>query len=223
MRTDATLTRLRQIVKEASRAGERLPPERVLATRLGVSRGTLRRALEVLEAEGKIWRHVGRGTFAGARPPVIEAGAAVTRFTNPAEVMEVRRIIEPSMAALAAIRASANDISVMENCLRKGEAATTTSAFEMWDGMLHRTIATAARNTLLLSLFNAVNAVRGEQVWGQLKDASLTRQRKDVYADQHRRLVAAIRQRDDVGAERIMRDHLETVTRDLLGTARREG
>ncbi|HEX6980410.1 MAG TPA: GntR family transcriptional regulator, partial [Alphaproteobacteria bacterium] len=176
MRTDTTLARLRQIVKDASRAGERLPPERVLSARLGVSRGTLRRALEVLEAEGKIWRHVGRGTFAGARPPVVEADGAVTRFTNPAEVMEVRRIVEPSMAALAAIRASANDISVMENCLRKGEAATTTSAFEMWDGMLHRTIATAARNTLLLSLFNAVNAVRGDQVWGQLKDASLTRQ-----------------------------------------------
>ncbi|MCK5444854.1 MAG: winged helix-turn-helix transcriptional regulator, partial [Rhodospirillaceae bacterium] len=43
----------------------KLPPERQLCEELGISRGELRKALSLLEAEGKIWRHVGRGTFAG--------------------------------------------------------------------------------------------------------------------------------------------------------------
>jgi DNA-binding FadR family transcriptional regulator len=63
------LDRLRLLLDEAAPGGDhRLPPERDLAEQLGVGRRALRRALEVLEAEGRIWRHQGKGTFAGPRP-----------------------------------------------------------------------------------------------------------------------------------------------------------
>lgn len=217
-RVDATLDRLKDIVN-GNHAGERLAPERQLAAELQVSRGTLRRALEMLEAEGKIWRHVGQGTFIGTRPLSIGgADTPVTKVTNPAEVMEVRLILEPRMAALAALRATPADIARMQNCLRKGDGATSSDAYELWDGTLHKTIAESTRNTLLLAMFNAVNAVRGDRLWGQLKRATLTRPRQDNYSTHHRRLVAAIGDRDETTAERIMREHLDAVRHDLLSS-----
>lgn len=197
--------------------GARLPAERDLAMNLGVSRSTLRGALAVLEAEGEVWRHVGRGTFVGRRPSeATEVFTLPADMTSPAEVMEVRLIIEPRVAELAAHRASAADIAFMRQCLDKGEAARDTASYEMWDGALHRVIAEAARNTLLLALFNAVNAVRDHAIWGQLKEATLTPQRRRRYSTQHENLVTAIERRDAVDCQRLMREHLEAVRDDML-------
>ncbi|MEH6547959.1 MAG: GntR family transcriptional regulator, partial [Sneathiella sp.] len=139
----------------------KLAPERELAAQLQISRSTLRAALAVLEAQGKVWRHVGRGTFVGKRPPEgKETFPLPADMTNPAEVMEVRLIIEPQIADLAAHRATAADIAFMKQCLDKGEAARDTATYEMWDGALHRAIAEAAGNSLLLALFTAVNTIR---------------------------------------------------------------
>ncbi|MFD0462633.1 GntR family transcriptional regulator [Microvirga aerilata] len=67
--SNSALVRLRALLDESSFDGEqRLPAERVLAAQIGIGRRALRRALEVLEAEGRIWRHQGKGTFLGPRP-----------------------------------------------------------------------------------------------------------------------------------------------------------
>ncbi|MBI3452729.1 MAG: FadR family transcriptional regulator [Rhodospirillales bacterium] len=210
-----TLDRLRQLIDTGIGRGSRLPPERELAQRLEISRGTLRRALETLEAEGVIWRHVGQGTFVGLRPAGPD-NAAITRVTNPDEVMEARLAIEPHLARLAALHATAEDLARMENCLRKGDAATSIATYEAWDSRLHRAIAEAARNRMLLALFDALNAVRNDKIWGRLKTETLTRPRQEGYSTHHRRLVAAIGHRDTAAAEQIMRTHLEAVRRDLL-------
>ena len=220
MKSEITVRRLERLIESGEMMSQgRLPAERELAGRIGVSRGTLRRALAALEASGRIWRHVGRGTFVGPRPPEERSnGAAVIRFTNPTEVMEVRLVVEPSLAALAALRATTENVEQMETCLRKADAVTDTAAYERWDSVLHRTIAEAARNTLLLSLFNAVNAARDERVWGRLKEASLDRERQKAYSSQHRALVNAIRDRNAELAARLMTGHLEAVHRDILRT-----
>ena len=78
----------------------RLPPERDLAQQLSVSRMALRAGLERLEAEGRIWRHVARGTFVGKRPEVApKALSFITMNTSPAEVLEARLTIEPRLPA----------------------------------------------------------------------------------------------------------------------------
>lgn len=214
--TTAVLSRLRDLVARRDAAGEsRLPPERDLAASLKISRGTLRRALDLLEAEGVLWRHVGQGTFIGNRPATPRPGP-VTRFTNPDEVMEARLMLEPRLAAMAAFRASAEDVARMDYCLRKSEAAATTATFELWDSRLHRAIAEAARNRMLLALFDHLNAVRDEDLWGRLKKATVNRSRKTGYMSQHRQLVDAIRKRDAAASERIMQAHLDGVRRDLM-------
>lgn len=215
-RAASAVTRLRELVAKRAAAGEtRLPPERELAAQLKISRGTLRQVLDELEAEGLIWRHVGQGTFIGTRQPAVKR-SRITRFTNPDEVMEARLLLEPRLAAMAAFRASAEDVARMEYCLRKSEAAGTTASFELWDGRLHRAIAEAARNHMLLALFDHLNAVRDDDLWGRLKTASFNRPRKLGYMAQHRDLVDAIRQRNAASAEKIMQAHLDGVRRDLL-------
>lgn len=198
----------------------RLPTERALAEQFGVSRSTLRKALGRLEAEGRIWRHVGRGTFAGARPTLDAPGLArLANRTHPEEVMEVRLLIEPRIAALAARRATATDLAAMAYTLRKGESTGDVHAFELWDGAFHRAIAEAAHNALLLGLFDAVNAVRQEEIWGRLKLASLTPARLRAYVEQHHACLAAIRERNAARAERCMVEHLETVRSNMFREA----
>lgn len=209
---------LREMIAEMEKSGiKRLPAERDLARDLSVSRHSLRGALAQLEAEGLLWRTVGKGTFIGAKP-VGGPGdlMLIGSLTNPSEVMEARQQLEPSLAALAARRANSQDLDRMRLCLRKSEAAPDPSTYEHWDGELHRTVARATHNTLLLALFDAVNAVRTHVAWGDLRAASLTRERQKVYCAQHRKYVESIARRDPVAAETDMREHLETVASTLL-------
>lgn len=210
--------RLRELLQSGRYSpGSRLPPERELSVELGISRAALRKALSILEAERLIWRHVGRGTFAGPRPSEKhEARFTVAEITNPAEIMEVRMIFEPKIAAIAALRATPGDIRQMTHALVKSEEATQAQAFEMWDSALHGAIASSTGNSLLISLFESINRLREDNLWGRLKEASFSRSRHQFYCRQHRKLVDVIADRDAVAAERMMHTHLEAVQKNLL-------
>ncbi|NQV98976.1 MAG: FadR family transcriptional regulator [Rhodospirillales bacterium] len=212
------VSELRDLIRNNHYAPQsQLPAERLLAEQFQVSRSTLRLALATLEAEGELWRQVGHGTFIGKRPSTSSGTFSLPAdLTNPSEVMEVRLIIEPQISDLAAHRATAADIKFMRQCLAKGSAARDTATFEMWDGALHRAVAEAARNTLLLALFNAVNAVRDHAIWGKLKEDTLTDQRRKRYTVQHANIVHAIERRDAVEARSLTREHLEAVRDDML-------
>ncbi len=199
-------------------AQSRLPPERELAAELNTTRTTLRQALAVLEAEGKIWRHVGQGTFVGRRGPThAPAVSPLVHSAAPADIMETRLIIEPKAAALAALRATAGDIAHLRRCLDKGCAASDLKTYELWDGMLHEAVAEASHSTVLAGILRALTALREEKLWGRLKEASLTPERQEVYNTQHAHCVEAIANRDMTGAEAAMRNHLNTVQVDLFG------
>ena len=79
-------------------------------------------------------------------------------------------------------------------------------------------MAEAAHNSLLLGLFEAINAIRQEEIWGKLKEASLTGARKQAYIRQHTDCLDAIRDRDPERAEGLMRAHLQTVKGNMFGT-----
>ncbi len=113
------LTQLRAWLSQTEPApNAKLPPERELADLLGVSRGELRKALAMLEQQGEVWRHVGKGTFLGARPVAeISSVAAIAAQTNPAEVMRARLAVEPEVAREAALHATAEDIHDLRRCL----------------------------------------------------------------------------------------------------------
>ncbi len=212
------MKKLRELVESDVFAGRRrLPPERKLAGELGISRAALRRALSILEGEGKIWRHVGRGTFIGS--PAEASSQDVSRVsaaTNPAEIMEARMILEPRLASLAALRATKNELAQMDLYLKKSEEAVDTASFEKWDELLHSSIAQATDNSLLTSLFGVIQNIRESTIWGSLKEASLTEARRKIYSRQHCELVEALKDRNAVKVEGLMREHLETVRKHLM-------
>jgi DNA-binding FadR family transcriptional regulator len=200
--------------------GNQLPPERELAIRLKLSRSALREGLEVLEAEGRIWRHVGQGTFVGNRPTQQPpALSMITAHTSPSEMLETRLLVEPLLARMAALRATEAEIADMQRLLEKSEAAHDAKTWELWDGRLHRAIAEAAHNGLLLSIFDAFNAMRRQAKWGALRQAALTPARHTAYCAHHRAYVDAIADRDPQRAEEVMRRHIEAVREGLLGAA----
>lgn len=214
----SALVQLRAYLASADLPFEgRLPPERELSEALGVPRSVLRKALAVLEAEGLIWRHVGKGTFVGSRPLDSHADiAAVARRTSPAEVMRTRLLIEPEVVALAALNASPANIAEMRLCHARSQAVTSWRQYENWDNRLHRVIAEAAQNGLLLSLLDTLNAVRRAVTWSRPRPDSGKPPPDHHSFAEHEALLRAIEDRDADRARDCMRVHLEHVGRNLL-------
>jgi DNA-binding FadR family transcriptional regulator len=246
------------ILAESARAGlgagSRLPTERTLAAEMGATRTSIRHALAVLQAQGRISREVGRGTFlrhdpgadghdagadagtagagpdggrepgagpaaagpAAAGPVAVPAGEASASFA-PADVMTIRRLLEPLAMPLVVAWATASDFREMDRCLAGGDRAASYDEFETWDLALHRTIMAASHSPLLGQLYAVIETARHGHSWGDLKRRSASRERRDKYQADHAGLVAALRARDSDRATEAMRTHLSRVNNDLFG------
>src|SRR5260221_5355696 len=236
------------ILSESHRAGRGpgagLPSERKLATDLGVTRSSVRHALAMLEAQGRISREVGRGTFlrdvpqpgaAGSAGNVSAASAATANGARtaglappadpapaadfaPADVMTIRRLLEPPAMSLVVAWATAADLEEMDRCLTGGDAAASYDEFESWDLALHRCIMAASHSPLLAALYRDIEAARHGQVWGDLKRRSSSREHREQYQADHRAIVGALRARDSARAVEVMRVHLARVSDHLNAT-----
>ena len=215
--TDADLARLRTFLDETAERGEdRLPPEPRLSETLGLSRGRLRTLLKKLEDEGAIWRHVGKGTFVGPRQ-LVDGPAAPASFSVD-DILHARTVFEPQLAAEAAVHATIDDIAQMETCLEEMKLAGSLLQWKRLDERLHRLIAQATHNILLLTLYDTLRAQmkftldrRIEQVFGAEPGP------KDDTDSEHRRIIDAIRDHDPVAAETSMSQHLRSVRGKLFG------
>jgi DNA-binding FadR family transcriptional regulator len=195
--------------------GAKLPTERDLVDRLAAPRSAVRRALDSLERDGLVIRHVGRGTFLTETPARTVDGAP--EDTSPAEIMQVRLLLEPSVAAVAARLATQTELDRISRCLHRGGASDDFEGFESWDAKLHRAIAEAAHNGLLMTMFDVMNTARQLPVWGSLKRRTSTPERRRCYHDQHAAIVEALFDRDPDAARERMYEHLSDVSDNLLG------
>jgi DNA-binding FadR family transcriptional regulator len=239
--------RLAEVILASSRRaglgpGSRLPTERQLAADLGATRTTIRRALAVLETEGHISREVGRGTFlrdarwaragadsdggpgAGDRGPAAGAAGAAggpggSAGFAPADVMAIRRMLEPSAMRQVVAWATAADFAEMDRCLAGGEQVGSYDEFELWDLALHHCIMAASHSPLLARLYALIEEARHGQTWGDMKRRSASRERQRLYQNDHRELVAALRARDADRAVEAMRSHLARVSSHLFDEA----
>ncbi len=207
-------------------AGGRLPTERQLAEDFGVSRTSVRRALDVLEAGGHISREVGRGTFLrdphaigpGILGPASDDGeSTMAGGFAPADVMAIRRLVEPPAMRLVVAWASAADFREIDRCLAGCEQAARYDDFELWDLALHRAIVAAAHSPLLTRLYGVIEDARHGRFWGDLKRRTTSPERQQLYQADHRELVSALRVRDADRAAEAMRAHLSRVGSALLG------
>ena len=209
-RTRATLDRM---LKEGDLTPNgRLPPERDLCEQIGVSRSTLRTALDLLEAEGKVWRRVGSGTYAGSNPPKeLQGLLAISDATSSVELMELRLMIEPGIARLAALRATRSDIDYLKHCVKKAFNAPDSESYELWDLALHNAVAASTHNHLIISTFKSINELRQMTLWGQVRDKIVADGAQRYWCGQHQAFVEAIADRDGERAERLARKHVEDV------------
>lgn len=218
---NAALAQLRAYIADrAFKPGQRLPPERALCTDLGLNRAELRRALQVLESENRLWRHVGKGTFLTDIAP---AAASTDGFgqlaeqVSPADVLRARAALEPAIARDAALHASASAIAKLRLNVDRSVQAATWREYEALDNEFHRQIAESSGSTTLLALFDQLNMLRRMVSWGRMVRTGIRPPADHGSFAEHARIVDAIAVRDAEAAQIAMRAHIRTVENRLLG------
>jgi DNA-binding FadR family transcriptional regulator len=209
----------RQIESRAWPEGGRLPTERAIAEDLGVARNTVRRALDRLEQDGLLVRHVGRGTYlrsTASSDPIFESARRM-EGASPADMMELRVLLEPAAAAFAATNATTRELAGIREAHERAVAADTMLEFEEWDAALHRLVLSCTRNVLLREIHAILGTLREQDTWYDLKQRSFSQERRRVYCDQHQEIVRSLERRLALDAEAAMRTHLRTVQENMIG------
>ncbi|MEC9237318.1 MAG: FadR/GntR family transcriptional regulator [Chloroflexota bacterium] len=196
--------------------GVKLPSERVLAEQLKVSRSSVREAIRTLELQGLVVSKHGSGTFVNTQ----SLDAVTTLMTSSLgvgldaleaqlhDIFEVRHLLEPQLAALAAQRATPEDVErlsyiLVEQQRQIMEGETGVDA----DTEFHFALATATHNTALVKVVSAV-----EDVLRQSRDQTLQQPgRSQRSLDSHRDILDMVRAGDHMGARSAMEHHLTAV------------
>jgi GntR family transcriptional regulator, uxu operon transcriptional repressor len=196
---------------EGIKPGERLPAERDLAIKLGVSRTSLREALIALELGGIVEVRGGSGVYVCA--PDAQATDAAAAGPGPFEVLAARRSIETEVAAMAARNASASAVDAILVAVEQMEQQHEDSGDnEAADRNFHLAIARAAGNSALVGVIEYLWSQRGS-LWHRLTEHYQTEALRRQTLIDHRDILAAIAAHDPAGARQAMRTHLDRVTR----------
>lgn len=174
--------------------GARIPAELQLVEDLGVSRSTVREALRSLAAAGLLQPRVGDGTYVIARDDLAALLARGDDLQDLQQVLDVRSILDVAAASWAASRRTAADVRGMRRALaarHKAHERDDRAAYVTADVHLHRSIAQASGNALLLRLYDAFIDVVTEAV-----DSTTTLPEDPLLGELHRDLVDAIEARD---------------------------
>jgi GntR family transcriptional repressor for pyruvate dehydrogenase complex len=198
------------VIRTNLEVGARFPPERELATRLGVSRASLRQALAVLEAQGFIEvRHGGgvflrrRRGFGGVLHRLVERRARLP------EVLEARELLEVRLAELAATRRSEADLAEMRGALAEMEADVAAAGLGVpGDASFHHAVHRAGKNTVLEHVIDGLADAIHETRMESLSEPG--RPRESLAA--HRRILEAIESADPPRAAAAMRAHVRQVS-----------
>ncbi len=204
------------ILTGALKTGDQLPSERDLAQQFGVSRTAVREAVKALREKGLVEAYSGRGTFItnGTSRAVRESFDRLIKIGQPDSLLhlaEVRAILEPEIAALAAARMEEQYLVTMKEAYAVMDRKPgNPDAYIEADLDFHLALAEAAANPLILSLIDSIVAVLREQRIRIFKVEGGP-ERGQFH---HKRILHAIEQRDPAKAREAMRAHLEQVRVD---------
>ena len=201
-------------------AGERLPAERDLAEHLGVSRVSVRQALRELETRGLIDRKPGRGTIvlsAEAHSAVSDSfGMKPTEHSALSDIMELRAIIEPPIARITAAKASARDLTQLEELVQAMEGELTKERYAELDRAFHQAIAQYTHNPLLAFLNERI----ADEIAPSRASRYQTKSRRSASSAAHRRIYEAIAAGDGDRAEAEAREHVISISQQIEQAAR---
>ena len=205
-----------RIVVGELKVGDQLPSERELAEQFAVSRTAVREAIKTLREKGFVEILVGRGTFiANSTSSVVRRTLdMLMRFDSSKGAMnmvEVREILEPEIAALAATRITDEDIAAMQQAMNKMEAAIdNVEEFVEADLDFHLALAEATQNPIIPALLDPIIDLLREQ-------RILTSRTKGVPQHgqyNHKIIIEAMIRRDPQAAREAMRHHLAQIRQD---------
>lgn len=215
-RSDAVYDVLEQLIASGQLPpGSRLPPERDLAARLGVSRNSVREAVHELELKRLVERKSGRGTV------VLEPGSKAHREMlggldagagELLEIMDFRLAVEPPIAALAADRRTRGSLTRLARLLDEMADDANRDRMAELDHTFHAAVARAAHNRLLVKL----HELSSEWLRQSRREALQSRRRRAASLAGHRRIFDAIRAGDRVAAQAAMVEHIQQV-RTIIG------
>ena len=210
--TEQVVAHIRQLIERGQlRPGDKLPAERDLATKIGVSRPTVRVGLHALAAMGVVKSRHGSGTYIPEGPPTLDSEplsllAALHGFTRE-EMYEARRLLEVAAAGMAAERATPEQLATLADEVTNLFAALDDPLrFLVHDITFHRSVAAASGNPIIGALVEMVSALYYDRRRETAKQAS-DRDLKEA-AELHRRIYQAIRARDPEAARSAMNEHL---------------
>jgi GntR family transcriptional regulator, transcriptional repressor for pyruvate dehydrogenase complex len=192
--------------------GDRLPPERDLCERFGVSRVTVREALRMLESAGLVEIRVGaRGGAFVTAPSSNRVGEGLTDLLtlsviSAADVTEVRLILEVGIVPLVCERATEDDLAELEKICERSEAALRDGDYTMDMSLeFHARVAQSTHNPALQML---VDSFRGPILMSLMEAREVAPEMGGLGTKEHERFIEAVRRRDCDDAARIMREHL---------------
>jgi GntR family transcriptional repressor for pyruvate dehydrogenase complex len=208
------------ILKGEFTEGSQLPAERDLAKQFGVSRTAVREAIKALQEKGLVDAFPGRGTFVtnGTSNSMRRSLDRIIKSGEPdglAYLVEVREILEPEIAALAAVRATDQDLAAMQESLDVMESGRQDSdAFIEADLDFHLALAEAAANPIVLSLIDSIVGLLREQ---RLRIFRIPGG-PECGQHHHKRILEAIQRHDPQEARAAMQAHLAQVREDSSKT-----
>ncbi|OLC61093.1 MAG: hypothetical protein AUH89_03025 [Ktedonobacter sp. 13_1_40CM_4_52_4] len=208
-----------RILNGELRSGDRLPTERVLAEQFQASRTAVREAMKILAQKGLVEMRPGRGTIViNGAPEAMQNSIGLVMKLQVGEVggsdnlVEVREILETEIAALAAARATEDEIAAMREAIRVMDVSLSDAdAYITADNQFHRALAKATQNSLILILIDSIVN-------------PLSEQRKHIFAVEggpergqfhHRRILESIIRRNPENARAAMHAHLQQVREDV--------
>jgi DNA-binding FadR family transcriptional regulator len=195
-------------------AGSRLPAERELAQTLGVSRTSVREAIISLEMSGLVEVRVGTGIFVAPAGGSEHPGRA-DAGPGPFELLAARKLVEGEIAAVAASKAHADDISALEQCVARMQAQIDDfAAREATDREFHLRIAKATGNGSLELVVEGLWDQRAE-LWGRLQQHFHTRDLARQTIRDHAAIARAIAHHDPDAARGAMHRHIGRVAREF--------
>jgi GntR family transcriptional regulator, transcriptional repressor for pyruvate dehydrogenase complex len=208
---------IERLILKKLKPGDKLPSERELVDALQVSRSSIRDAIRSLELMGLVEARQGAGTIVRES----SAESLVSPFANAlkrrrelvSELLDFRKMLEPPLAGRAAARASAEEISEMEEILqRQEERQGQGDAAIAEDAEFHYNVALASGNSVVLKVLDILMDLLRETRERSLQVEG--RPQKSLAG--HRRILAAIKRRDAEGAKAAMRRHIEDIEEIVL-------
>ncbi len=206
------------IIDKALAEGAKLPGEETLARRFGVSRPVVRESLSRLSSDGIITTRQGSGSYLRTRPAARLVQFLPGEALAPAiSIFEIRAVLEPAAAALAAARRSAEQLADLEGHFEDiRRAAATSEPAQQSDHAFHWAIMEATNNLFFTQTYGAI---AGVILQGMRAGLALSRSAEMPVVDveEHAAILRAIRARDEKAADLAMRWHLSQSRQRLIG------